>query len=88
MNEEGFAPEIPASERPQTHSLDRANTGIGKVEACGTETFLAQCCNCQKFVISEPNLSTPLVVCGAEAVICIENVHRKRKKVKMRVQQL
>jgi hypothetical protein len=26
---EGFEPSIPASERPQTHSLDRAATGIG-----------------------------------------------------------
>jgi hypothetical protein len=26
----GFEPEIPGSERPQTHILDRAATGIGK----------------------------------------------------------
>jgi hypothetical protein len=25
----GFDPAIPASERPQTHALDRAGTGIG-----------------------------------------------------------
>jgi hypothetical protein len=25
----GFEPTIPASERPQTHALDRAATGIG-----------------------------------------------------------
>jgi hypothetical protein len=25
----GFEPELPASERPQTHGLDRATTGIG-----------------------------------------------------------
>jgi hypothetical protein len=25
----GFEPAIPASERPQTHALDRAATGIG-----------------------------------------------------------
>jgi hypothetical protein len=25
----GFKPTIPASERPQTHALDRAATGIG-----------------------------------------------------------
>jgi len=25
----GFEPAIPASERPQTHTLDRAATGIG-----------------------------------------------------------
>jgi hypothetical protein len=28
----GFDPAIPASERPQTHSLDRAATGIGFVK--------------------------------------------------------
>jgi len=27
----GFEPTIPASERPQTHALDRAATGIDKV---------------------------------------------------------
>jgi hypothetical protein len=26
----GFEPTIPASERPQTHALDRAATGIGE----------------------------------------------------------
>jgi hypothetical protein len=26
----GFEPTIPASERPQTHALDRAATGIGR----------------------------------------------------------
>ena len=25
----GFEPTIPASERPQTHALDRATTGVG-----------------------------------------------------------
>ena len=25
----GFEPAVPASERPQTHALDRAATGIG-----------------------------------------------------------
>jgi hypothetical protein len=29
MPSAGFEPEIPASERPQTHALDRAATGIG-----------------------------------------------------------
>ena len=28
----GFEPTIPASERPQTHALDRAATGTGKAE--------------------------------------------------------
>jgi hypothetical protein len=30
MPPEGFEPTIPASERPQTHALDRAATGIGR----------------------------------------------------------
>jgi hypothetical protein len=29
MPQAGFEPAIPASERPQTHALDRAATGIG-----------------------------------------------------------
>ena len=31
---EGFKPTIPESERPQTHALDRAVTGTGKVSVC------------------------------------------------------
>jgi len=31
MHPEGFVPTIPASERPQTHTLDRAATGIGRI---------------------------------------------------------
>jgi hypothetical protein len=31
MPPEGFEPAIPASERPQTHALDRAVTGIGRL---------------------------------------------------------
>jgi hypothetical protein len=30
MSPAGFEPTIPVSERPQTHALDRAATGIGK----------------------------------------------------------
>jgi hypothetical protein len=30
MPPSGFEPAIPASERPQTHALDRAATGIGR----------------------------------------------------------
>ena len=30
MTPAGFEPIIPASERPQTHALDRAATGIGR----------------------------------------------------------
>jgi hypothetical protein len=30
MSLAGFEPAIPARERPQTHALDRAATGIGK----------------------------------------------------------
>jgi hypothetical protein len=37
MPEVGFKPEIPASERPQTHALDRAATGIGSVWLYGLE---------------------------------------------------
>ena len=29
MPQVGFEPEVPANERPQTHALDRAATGIG-----------------------------------------------------------
>jgi hypothetical protein len=29
----GFEPKIPASERPQTHALDRAATGTGSAES-------------------------------------------------------
>ena len=28
----GFEPAIPASERPQTYALDRAATGVGKLD--------------------------------------------------------
>jgi hypothetical protein len=31
MLPEGFEPAIPANERPQTHVLDRAATGIGNI---------------------------------------------------------
>jgi hypothetical protein len=30
MSPAGFEPKLPASERPQTHALDRAARGIGK----------------------------------------------------------
>jgi hypothetical protein len=30
----GFEPTIPASQRPQTHALDHAATGIGRLQAC------------------------------------------------------
>jgi hypothetical protein len=30
MSPEGFEPKTPGSERPQTYTLDRAVTGIGK----------------------------------------------------------
>jgi len=33
MPPEGFEPTIPASERPQTHALDRAASGIGLVDS-------------------------------------------------------
>jgi hypothetical protein len=31
MSPAGFEPAIPASERPQTHVLDRAATGMGNI---------------------------------------------------------
>jgi hypothetical protein len=31
----GFEPTIPASARPQTYALDRAATGIGKLQSNG-----------------------------------------------------
>jgi hypothetical protein len=35
MTPEGFEPTIPASERPQTHALDRTATGIGVLQWLG-----------------------------------------------------
>jgi hypothetical protein len=37
----GFEPTIPASERPQTHALDSAATGIG-IETCRTNKIMHQ----------------------------------------------
>jgi len=34
MPQAEFEPTIPVSERPQTHALDRAATGIGHVRIC------------------------------------------------------
>jgi hypothetical protein len=31
---QGFEPAIPVSERPQTHALDSADTGIGSIIKC------------------------------------------------------
>jgi hypothetical protein len=39
MHPAGFKPAIPASERPQTHALDRAVTGIGKTVATDGNYF-------------------------------------------------
>jgi len=36
MPQEEFEPAIPKSERPQTHALDRAATGIGNMYLLGT----------------------------------------------------
>jgi hypothetical protein len=41
MPSAGFEPAIPASERPQTHALDRADTGIGQM-AVTVVTFSLQ----------------------------------------------
>ena len=47
----GFEPAIPASERPQTHALDRAATGIGifqfsiqKYKDEGVQNYNFACC--------------------------------------------
>ena len=37
MSLTGFEPVIPRGERPQTHALDRAATGIGSDLSCKTE---------------------------------------------------
>jgi hypothetical protein len=37
---EGFEPTIPVSERPQTHVLDRAATGIGIENACWYKMYI------------------------------------------------
>jgi hypothetical protein len=37
----GFEPAIPASERPQTHALDRAANGIGSSSLLGQNIFLS-----------------------------------------------
>jgi hypothetical protein len=47
MSPAGFEPTIPASERPQTHSLDRAATAIGLysistvINLCRAENLLS-----------------------------------------------
>ena len=38
-----FEPTIPGSERPQTHALDRADTGIGMYVALVTHIYVALC---------------------------------------------
>jgi len=40
MPRAGFDPTIPANERPQTHTLDRAATGIGYLSLLGTKITL------------------------------------------------
>jgi len=48
----GFEPAIPASERPETHALDRAATEIGQMMECYTTdrdvrwAFLDYLCEC------------------------------------------
>jgi hypothetical protein len=48
----GYDPAIPASERPQTHVLDRSATGIGQIMECYTTDgdvswkFLDCLCDC------------------------------------------
>jgi hypothetical protein len=40
MSPAGFEPAIPARERPQTHILDRAATGIGRKVRLQTRNFV------------------------------------------------
>jgi hypothetical protein len=40
MSPVGFEPAIAASERPQTHDLDRTAIGIGLL--CGVQSYLAK----------------------------------------------
>ena len=39
MTPAGFEPTIPASDRPQTHALDRAATGMGQLLIFKTSNF-------------------------------------------------
>jgi len=48
-----YEPTIPGSERPQTHALDRAATGIDMYVALVTHIYVALCvCICVELVIS------------------------------------
>jgi hypothetical protein len=56
----GFKPTIPASERPQTHALDRASTGIGfeintdpnfLLTSCGEITRYATGTKCTLYMV-------------------------------------
>jgi hypothetical protein len=40
---EGFEPATPISERPQTHALDRAVTGIGYLEKSNQNQMAGEC---------------------------------------------
>jgi hypothetical protein len=56
MPSTGFEPTIPVSERPQTHALDRAATGIiftlaqDKFKASKISTIIAQAANSCGFI--------------------------------------
>jgi hypothetical protein len=50
MPQAGFEPAIPANQRPQTHVLDRAATGIGTVDLPNTG-FEFVPLNSEKFMI-------------------------------------
>jgi hypothetical protein len=51
MPQAGFGPTIPASERPQTHALDRAATGIGIKQNYWDQNFE----NINRFLIKVSN---------------------------------
>ena len=47
----GFEPVIPASERPQTHALDRAATGIGKICRLEDKNKIIYCLEVTQFIL-------------------------------------
>ena len=62
----GFKPEIPASEQPQTHALDRAATGIG-VCVCVCVRARARVCVCVCVCVDVIPRNF-FVVCTTEAI--------------------
>jgi hypothetical protein len=57
----GFESTIPASERSQTHALDRATTGIGRIDIL-----------IYKYIIKIYDLLKPIRIKILKGVACIE----------------